>query len=996
MRKILACWIAPAALFALIGAAAAEPEPVESGIHFTFRAPGASSVNLAGEMNAWSATATPMEREGDLWSVVVPLSPGVYRYKFVVDGNNWKEDPENPTKVDDNYGGFNSLLVVKPDGTVSFDEEDREIRLGDDYPGDKGTLYLNIIWHQHQPLYLDPAKDELQGPWVRAHGTKDYYDMAAILEAYPDVHYNVNLTSVLLFQLQSYYVERLGPFVDPVANRVDAAAFLAKWRGKTDPWIDLALAPAEGFGEREDGLLHKNAWNCFGFSDVAIKRFPEYHALREKDGSYTVDEKRAIKCWFYLAWFDPDFMRGPVALPEGWVVDLSDLVSEKEDGTFRLRAPFTEETANRLVAETYKVLASIVPIHKKLLYDPAGREGQIEVLTTPYYHPILPLIHDTEVARACQPNDPMPERFSHPEDAGAQVVKAARFYEGLFGTRPRGMWPGEGSVSESIVPVLAESGILWMASADHVLGRSSPAGMPLWRPYRIEAEEGGRSGTVAVVFRETGLSDRIGFRYQRLFGEEAADDFIRELFRYAPEPGEGEDRLLTVILDGENAWEWYVRDNDGKEFLHALYRKLSKLYDERKIVTVTVSEYIEGNPKRSVPAHPIAEMAALEALWPGSWVDGTFSTWIGEREENAAWDLLKKTRDFLGASGIPAPDPGAPLPPPGDPSHHATMAWEEMYAAEGSDWFWWYGSDQNAPGGDEPFDRAFLTHIENVYRYAIDAGAAMEMPKEFPSLLGGGAVRREAGGAMARGSGETVPVLFTCDAAGRKVSDAIYIVGDRPELAEWTPNKVRMYDDGTQGDEKAGDGIWSAAFEFPAGSRVEYKYTDSGAEGVWSPSEEFPVENRAVDVRPAAGEARVVTRDVFGTKEAAPPAPRAVEAPAGGGARIPVLFTCDAAGRKVADAIYIVGNQTELADWTPNKVRMYDDGTHGDEEAGDGIWSVTLEFPAGTRVEYKYTDSGAVGSWSPSEEFPVDNRALDVRLAPGAERVTTKDRFGIR
>jgi len=866
MKTMMRCATVLAALFGLFAAAAAEPQPVEDGIRFTFRAPGASRVNLAGEMNAWSTTATPMQREGDVWSVVVPLSPGVYRYKFVIDGSNWKEDPENPTKVDDNFGGFNSLLVVRSDGSISFNEEDREIRIGDDYPSDKGTLYLNIIWHQHQPLYLDPAKDELQGPWVRAHGTKDYYDMAAILEQYPNVHFNVNLTSVLLFQLQSYYVERLGPYVDPIANRIDADAFLAAWRGKTDPWIDLALTPVEEFGEREDGFLFKNAWNCFGFSDVAIQRFPEYLALREKGGNYTGDEKRRIQFWFYLAWFDPDFLRGPVELPEGLTVDLSDLVAEKEDGTFRLRGPVAEETLNRLVAETYKVLSSIVPIHRRLLYDPARREGQIEVLTTPYYHPILPLIDDTDAAKISRPGDPSPKRFSYPEDARAQVVKAVRFYEGLFGARPRGMWPGEGSVSESIVPLLAESGIRWMATADHVLKRSTPAGMPLGRPYRVEVDENGRRGTVAVVFRDTELSDRIGFRYQRLFGEEAADDFIREALRRAPEPGEGEDRLLTVILDGENAWEWYVRDNDAKDFLHALYRKLSKLYDERKIVTVTVSEYIEGNPSRSVPAHPIPRMTPLETLWPGSWIDGTFATWIGEPEENAAWNLLGETRAALAASGIPAPDPSAPLPPPGDPSFNGAMAWEGMYAAEGSDWFWWYGSDQNAPGGDDPFDRAFLTHIENVYRYAREAGAPIGNPPEIRSLLGKGAALPAAGGTMAIGSGETIPVLFTCDATAERVADAIYIVGNRPELADWTPNKVRMFDDGTNGDEKAGDGIWSATFEFPAGMRVEYKYTNSGAVGVWNPSEEFPVENRVLDVRLAPGAKRVTTRDRFGAR----------------------------------------------------------------------------------------------------------------------------------
>jgi hypothetical protein len=263
-------------------------------------------------------------------------------------------------------------------------------------------------------------------------------------------------------------------------------------------------------------------------------------------------------------------------------------------------------------------------------------------------------------------------------------------------------------------------------------------------------------------------------------------------------------------------------------------------------------------------------MATLESLWPGSWVDGTFSTWIGEPEENAAWDLLAKTREALAATGIPAPNPGAPFPDPGTSSYDAAMAWEEMYAAEGSDWFWWYGSDQKAPGGDEPFDRAFLTHIENVYRYAKGAGAKVETPA-LASLLGAAPApapspSTPAGGVMAEGGGAGVPVVFTCDATGQTVPVAIYIVGNQAELANWTPNKVRMFDDGTNGDAKAGDGIWSLAFTFPAGTRVEYKYTNSGAVGVWSPSEEFPVANRTLVVSPRAGEAALFTKDRFGVQ----------------------------------------------------------------------------------------------------------------------------------
>ena len=152
----------------------------------------------------------------------------------------------------------------------------------DIYPKNGKTLNLNIIWHQHQPLYLDPESDQLQGPWVRTHGTKDYYDMAAILEKYPNIHFTVNLTSSLLLQLQVYYVERLAPFVDVKENRVDAKKFFARFAGKTDPRIDLALKPTELFNERDLKYLFTNSWNAFGVSEIIITRFPEYKLLREK------------------------------------------------------------------------------------------------------------------------------------------------------------------------------------------------------------------------------------------------------------------------------------------------------------------------------------------------------------------------------------------------------------------------------------------------------------------------------------------------------------------------------------------------------------------------------------------------------------------------------------------------------------------------------------------------------------------------------------------
>jgi alpha-amylase/alpha-mannosidase (GH57 family) len=594
----------------------------------------------------------------------------------------------------------------------------------------KRTLFLNIIWHQHQPLYLEPVKDQLLSPWVRKHATKDYYDMASILVEYPQVHYNVNLTSVLLNQLIEYYIDRLGPFVDVANNQVDEAGFLSAWEGKTDPWIDLLLKDTptpQTVTEVELGLLHKDAWSCVSTSDAMMKRFPEYLELRDKPRSqYTQADFLALKFWFEVAWFDPDFLRSAVVMPNGWVVDLTDIVEERADGTYWLRSGVvpTEELCNRLVAEEYKIMANVIPIHKQLLYDPAQKTGQIEVLTTPFYHPILPLIVSTEQARENQPFDTLPNpAFAFPEDAFAQVAKAVKFYQNVFDIQPAGMWPGEGSVAEAVVESFVDNGILWMATGQEVLGNSTPGGQRHWFPYRVDVDTqvgsaGSHDDEMAVVFRDTGLSNAIGFKYQPMTGDEATASFMADVLAQAPSLGEA-DRLLTVIMDGENAWENYVRDHDAKNFLHTLYRTLEQSYDAGEVITVTGSEYILGNLARNIPEHPVSDMTELEPLSAGSWIDGTFSIWVGEPEENVAWGCLLRARQDLERSGLPRYNPLADPPEDkGSYEYKVYMAWEEMYAAEGSDWFWWFGQDMITPANDDtPFDRGFRAHLSGMYAF---------------------------------------------------------------------------------------------------------------------------------------------------------------------------------------------------------------------------------------------------------------------------------------
>ena len=741
--------------------------------------------------------------------------------------------------------------------------------MNDIYPNTGKTLYLNIIWHQHQPLYLDPESDQLQGPWVRTHGTKDYYDMAAILEKYPNIHFTVNLTSSLLSQLETYYVDRLAPFVDIKKNRVNTKKYFAKYGGKTDPWIDIALKPTAKFNVQDYKYLLTNVWNAFGVSEIIISRFPEYKSLREKYSQVGKDglseqEIREIKFWFFLASFDPDFLDRPQKLVTGVSINLTDIIQKNMDGTYTLKEKITEEHCNRIVAETYKVLAAIIPIHKKLMYHLTTHKGQIEVLTTPYYHPILPLIYDSDLAKLSQPNDPMPSRFHYPKDAEVQVAKAVNKFKKTFGMKPTGMWPGEGSIAHDVIPVFARQGIKWIATDQKILERSKTGANPCFYPYAVFPEnDSSIKNAVVIVFRETELSDKIGFVYKNYQGEDAADDFIRGVLRYVSKDGEP-DRLLTVILDGENAWEWYRFDNDGKIFQNALYRKLSQLFETRQVVTTTVTEYINGNPRRNVPAHPVETLPKIEWLYPGSWINANYDTWIGEDEENRAWEYLLIARKDIEISGIDQPDPKKPAPKENTKAWYAYRAWESMYAAEGSDWFWWYGTNQNAPAGDKPFDRAYITHLQNIYKFAELAGG--KMPKrEFKPIAFDSSQKtiQQTQGTMAQSQQDLTTVVFQCDARGMYVRKSLYIAGNHEELGSWLPNKVRLFNDGSHGDAVADDNIWSVEIPLPVGAEIEYKYTNSGAMGNWSPGEEFSSINRRLKVE-KTDTGKMLVQDKFG------------------------------------------------------------------------------------------------------------------------------------
>ncbi|MGD8793319.1 MAG: glucodextranase DOMON-like domain-containing protein [Anaerolineae bacterium] len=519
-------------------------------------------------------------------------------------------------------------------------------------------LYLAIIWHQHQPVYYkDPETGIYAKPWVRVHAAKDYVDMAAMLEQYPDIHVTFNLTPSLLRQIDDL-----------------AAGARDLYRLKTE-------IPAAELTDEDKAFIRDR---FFDINPKIIARFPRYQEIADdRQNSENWDEGtwRDLQLLFNLGWTDPDWLaREPLAA----------LVAQGRD--------FSEEDKALVLAEHQRLVEEVVPLHRRL-----QEAGQIEVTMTPYAHPILPLLIDTSLARVAQPKIDLPNRFSFPRDAVAQVERGVELYRQHFGADPRGMWPAEGAVAQEMVGIAGRNGLAWMASDEEVLAKSlEMAGFGrdstetvqeadrLYRPYYVDDLN---SPPVAIIFRDHVISDKVGFTYSGMDGQAAADDFLQRLHRIKDQleaEGAQGPHLVSVILDGENAWEHY--DNDGKTFLHSLYQGLS---DDPQIETVTPVEFLALAP----------EQPQIETLWAGSWIGHDFSTWIGEEEENTAWNYLGAARELLELY----------IRDKRQASEEAiAAAMDAAMIAEGSDWFWWYGADQDS-GSDEDFDRQFRDTLKQVY-----------------------------------------------------------------------------------------------------------------------------------------------------------------------------------------------------------------------------------------------------------------------------------------
>ena len=538
-------------------------------------------------------------------------------------------------------------------------------------------LDLVLLWHMHQPDYRDSETGEFVLPWVYLHAIKDYTDMAYHLEMHPDIKLVINFVPILLDQLEDY------------ADQFTQGEI-------RDPLLRLLAAPdLDRISLSERTLILES---CFlSNHETMLKPYPAYQHLRNlydnlqqlgdktlryASGQYLAD----LLVWYHLAWTGESVRRENASIVQ--------LMSQGKLFSYGDRL--------RLFNLIGELIQDLIPRYRKL-----AQSGQIELSTTPHYHPLAPLLIDFISARDSLPEAVLPPHTSYPggrERVSFHLKSAKDSHTQRFGVQPTGIWPAEGAISEPFLNILVENDCQWCASGEGVLANSLRKSFPdqplparndyLYRPYSFKAER----GSTLCFFRDDQLSDMIGFEYSKWFGRDAAENFVQRLEQIRHEVHShrsgNTNPVASVILDGENAWESYPYN--GYYFLNDLYELLEK---HPHIQTTTFQDYIAKLSRSRTAIKPLPALAA------GSWVYGSFSTWIGDHDKNLAWELLcaaKQSYDLV-------------LQSPRLTKTEKTAAERQLASCESSDWFWWLG-DYNSPQAVESFDRLFRKNLTNLYR----------------------------------------------------------------------------------------------------------------------------------------------------------------------------------------------------------------------------------------------------------------------------------------
>jgi alpha-amylase/alpha-mannosidase (GH57 family) len=609
----------------------------------------------------------------------------------------------------------------------------------------KPGVDLLLMWHMHQPDYRDLATGDFSMPWVYLHAVKDYADMAWHLERNPGLRAVVNFVPVLLDQIEDYCEQFAGGRLrDPLLR------LLA--RDEHTPLSDAEREHAFGQCFRAD---HHRLIAPFPPYQHLYQLFQAMEAQGAHSIAYLSDSYiRDLVTWYHLSW-------------------TGETVRRESEVIARLMAQgtaFTLEDRLGLLRVYGEIVRQIIPRYRAL-----AQRGQVELTSTPHCHPLSPLLLDFRCARDALPDAPLPQTDHYPgggERVCAHLDSALASHARRFGAPPQGIWPAEGALSGSFAALLAQRGVRWTASGEGVLGNSlrlggaAPPASPVpaqdaaakaadgaapalaeyhvHQPYRAPGVAPG----LLFFFRDDRLSDLIGFVYSKWHGRDAAENFIHELeaigakFAGRPRP------LVSVILDGENAWEYYPYN--AFFFFSDLYRNLSQ---HESIRTVTgsdiVAELAAPNAQQrgivrethqidaAAATRPVGELTALAA---GSWVYGNLATWIGSRDKNHAWDLLcaaKQRYDEVLAAGLLDAEQRA-------------LALAQLADCEASDWFWWPGDD-NPSESVLAFEALFRAKLSNLYRL-LQSPPPAALGAVFSAGSGSGPSRAEAGGTMRRGT----------------------------------------------------------------------------------------------------------------------------------------------------------------------------------------------------------------------------------------------------
>ncbi len=566
-----------------------------------------------------------------------------------------------------------------------------------------------LCWHMHQPWYQQGLDGEYQLPWVYLHAIKDYADMVAHLEAHPKMKVVVNFAPVLLEQLDDY-ARQLGNWLDnrqkmqdPMLNLLAGATQIpANMHERYQLLCDCQRAHAPKMIEPYPAFksLLSPVKFMFPRHECAEK---DTEFLQYLDSQYFVD----VLVWYHLAWLGHSLKQSATA----------QRLIEKE-------SMFDEFDRHELIRLFHDCIADLIPRYRKL-----AERGQIELSMTPYGHPIIPLLNDMENMRCAQPKDPMPSCAPYPggaERSRWHIQHGIDCFEHYFGIRPQGIWLSEGAISEDAIAMIEEFDFKWTASGEGVW-RSSihmsdhdpeviHSKRALFHSYQL------KDYAPKIFFRDDGLSDLVGFEYSKRNSVEAANDLVQNLVNISDFLGDSAGRhVVTIILDGENAWEYYP--HNGYHFLNHLYEQLS---DHTRIRTACFSELID-----------LPMCHDLEELCAGSWVYGSFSTWIGNEDKNRAWDLLAEAKLAYDA-----------VIEQGTLDHESQQrATRQLAICEGSDWFWWFG-DANPSGSVSDFDQLFRIQLKNLYELLqLSIPAVLDEPVS----IGGGSA--ENAGTMVRNVG---------------------------------------------------------------------------------------------------------------------------------------------------------------------------------------------------------------------------------------------------